>query len=77
MWFGKAIDDFNAGIESQGADGPQLVASVGNGFTSESTYPFHGKPFAHNHRPVVYVAYSFLAVPLVCSLAKLHVLAGK
>ncbi|KAL5534202.1 hypothetical protein ACEPAG_664 [Sanghuangporus baumii] len=34
MWFGKAIDDFNSGIKSMGNDGPALVASAGNGFTS-------------------------------------------
>lgn len=34
MWFGKAIDDFNAGIEALGGDAPAIVAGTGNGFTS-------------------------------------------
>jgi hypothetical protein len=36
MWFGKAVDDFNDSIISQGQQGPQLIAAIGNGFTSES-----------------------------------------
>jgi hypothetical protein len=41
MWFGlgKAVDDFNASIISQGQQGPKLIAETGNAFTSES------KPF--------------------------------
>jgi hypothetical protein len=35
MWFGKAIQDFNASIAAQGQQGPKLIASVGNAFTSE------------------------------------------
>ena len=35
MWFGKAVDDFNSSITSQGQQGPKLIASTGNGFTSE------------------------------------------
>lgn len=34
MWFGKAIDDFNKSIVAQGKNGPELIASAGNGFTS-------------------------------------------
>jgi hypothetical protein len=34
MWFGKAVTDFNATIQAQGAQGAQLVAGVGNAFTS-------------------------------------------
>ena len=34
MWFGKAVNDFNAGIQSQGSQAPQLVADTGNAFTS-------------------------------------------
>lgn len=37
MWFGKAVDDFNASIISQGQQGPKLIAATGNAFTSEST----------------------------------------
>jgi len=59
MWYGKAVDDFNAAILQAGSSGPQILASIENGFT------------------MVWVAYAFLAVPLVCSLAKLHVTAGK
>jgi len=33
MWFGKAVDDFNTSIASQGQQGPQLIAATGNAFT--------------------------------------------
>jgi len=56
MWFGKAVDDFNATILKGGSSSPQLVANTGNGFV------------------MVYVGFAFYAVPLVCSLAKLHVM---
>jgi hypothetical protein len=36
MWFGKAVLDFNASIVAQGQQGPKLIASIGNAFTSES-----------------------------------------
>ena len=35
MWFGKAVDDFNAAIVQEGKNAPQLIASVSNGFVSE------------------------------------------
>jgi hypothetical protein len=35
MWFGKAVQDFNASIAAQGKNGPQLIADLGNAFTSE------------------------------------------
>lgn len=57
MWFGKAVEDFNAAISKQGNGAPQLIASTSNGFT------------------MVWVAYAFYAVPLICSLAKLNVTA--
>jgi len=38
MWFGKAVDDFNATIEAQGESGPQLAASTGNAFTSTFSF---------------------------------------
>ncbi|KAI0704859.1 hypothetical protein BC835DRAFT_1410191 [Cytidiella melzeri] len=57
MWFGKAVEDFNAAILKGGADSPQLVANTANGFV------------------MIYVGFAFYAVPLVCSLAKLHVMA--
>lgn len=34
MWFGKAVDDFNRGIQFMGTQGPKLVANTGNAFTS-------------------------------------------
>lgn len=34
MWFEKAVEDFNKSIISQGKNGPELVASTANGFTS-------------------------------------------
>ncbi|KAF4623331.1 hypothetical protein D9613_001816 [Agrocybe pediades] len=33
MWFGKAVQDFNASIAAQGQQGPELIASTGNAFT--------------------------------------------
>lgn len=33
MWFGKAVQDFNASIVAQGQQGPKLIASIGNAFT--------------------------------------------
>lgn len=45
MWFGKAIDDFNASIESQGQQGPQLIAATANGFTMVwVAYAFYAIP---------------------------------
>jgi hypothetical protein len=34
MWFGKAVEDFNRGIQEAGSNAPQLIASTSNGFTS-------------------------------------------
>jgi len=33
MWFGKAVQDFNASVVAQGQQGPKLIASIGNAFT--------------------------------------------
>ncbi|KAF5314039.1 hypothetical protein D9611_006897 [Ephemerocybe angulata] len=33
MWFGKAVQDFNATIAAEGAQGPKLIAEIGNAFT--------------------------------------------
>jgi len=33
MWFGKAVQDFNASITSQGQQGAKLIANTGNAFT--------------------------------------------
>jgi len=45
MWFGKAVDDFNATIEAQGESGPQLAASTGNAFTMVwVAYAFYAVP---------------------------------
>jgi len=45
MWFGKAVDDFNASIVSQGQNGPQLIASTGNAFTMVwVAYAFYAAP---------------------------------
>ncbi|KAF5374846.1 hypothetical protein D9758_000252 [Tetrapyrgos nigripes] len=59
MWFGKAVQDFNRSVASQGSEGPELIASDGNAFT------------------MVWVAYAFYAVPVICSMAKLNVTASK
>ena len=34
MWFGKAVEDFNAAILKGGSGSPQLVANTANGFVS-------------------------------------------
>ena len=39
MWYGKAVDDFNAAILQAGSSGPQILASIENGFTSMSYFP--------------------------------------
>jgi len=45
MWFGKAVDDFNASITSQGQQGPKLIATTGNGFTMVwVAYAFYAVP---------------------------------
>ncbi|TFK41124.1 hypothetical protein BDQ12DRAFT_710948 [Crucibulum laeve] len=45
MWFGKAIQDFNASIQSQGEKGPKLIASSGNAFTMIwVAYAFYAVP---------------------------------
>jgi len=45
MWFGKAVDDFNASIEAQGQQAPHLIASTGNGFTMVwVAYAFYAVP---------------------------------
>ena len=41
MWFGKAVDDFNEQIQQEGSDAPQLVATIQNGFISESASLSH------------------------------------
>lgn len=80
MWFGKAVDDFNASIISQGEQGPKLIAATGNAFTSESKkthffFFFHSK--LTRLLAVVWVAYAFYAVPVITSLTKLNVTATK
>jgi len=45
MWFGKAVDDFNASIISQGQQGPKLIATTGNAFTMVwVAYAFYAVP---------------------------------
>jgi len=45
MLFGKTVDDFNNTIVSLGAEGPQLVATNGNGFTMVwVAYAFYAVP---------------------------------
>ena len=38
MWFGKAVEDFNRGIQEAGNNAPQLIAATSNGFTSMFFY---------------------------------------
>jgi hypothetical protein len=75
MWFGKAIQDFNASIAQQGKNGPSLIASSGNAFTSQFVLPIHSRTMLI-FPLVAWVAYAFYAIPIVCSLAKLNVTTG-
>lgn len=75
MWFGKAVLDFNASIVVQGQQGPNLIASIGNAFTSESL--ILSILIKVNSALVVWVGYAFFAVPVITSMAKLNVMATK
>ena len=79
MWFGKAVQDFNASIAAQGKNGPQLIADLGNAFTSEfKTQPIVPLRYFSDFLGIVaWVAYAFYAVPIIASLAKLNVTATK
>jgi hypothetical protein len=77
MWFGKAVQDFNASIAAQGKNGPQLFADLGNAFTSEFSQTLSHRDFSEYLRIVAWVAYAFYAVPVIASLAKLNVTATK
>jgi len=45
MWFGKAVEDFNNFIVSQGNNAPKLLAETGTGFTMVwVAYAFHAAP---------------------------------
>ena len=75
MWFGKAVEDFNRAIEQGGNNAPQLIAQLSNGFTS--AFSCSALSILLSHIPVVvWVAYAFYGVPLVCVLAQLHVTSG-
>jgi len=77
MWFGKAVQDFNASIAAQGKNGPQLIADLGNAFTSELQPTLPMGFFSDCLGIVAWVAYAFYAVPIIASLAKLNVTATK
>jgi hypothetical protein len=77
MWFGKAVDDFNTSITSQGQHAPQLIAATGNAFTSESNQTFFVDSDLTRILAVVWVAYAFYAIPVITSLTKLNVTATK
>jgi len=81
IWFEKAIDDFNQSIIAQGKNGPELLAATGNGFTSayraNRTQKFHQLMIHLSPFTVIWIAYAFYAAPLVASLAKINVAAGK
>jgi len=51
MWFEKAVQDFNASIAAQGQQGPKLLASTGNAFTSEYTVVDNPWPL-HSYLPL-------------------------
>jgi hypothetical protein len=40
MWLGKAVEDFNASIQTIDSFGPQLAANIGNAFTSACAFLF-------------------------------------
>ncbi|KAN0125131.1 hypothetical protein V8E52_001683 [Russula decolorans] len=45
MWFGKAVEDFNRGIQEAGNNAPQLIAATSNGFTMAwVAYAFYAVP---------------------------------
>ncbi|KAF8168066.1 hypothetical protein B0H34DRAFT_792720 [Crassisporium funariophilum] len=45
MWFGKAVQDFNASVAAQGQQGPKLIAATGNAFTMVwVAYAFYAVP---------------------------------
>jgi len=45
MWFGKAVQDFNDFIVSEGHNGPNLIANLGSGFTMVwVAYAFYAVP---------------------------------
>jgi hypothetical protein len=71
MWFGKAVDDFNIQIAQMGKSGPQIQASLSNGFTSTSSIQ-RATRYVLTIMTVLWVAYAFGAVPLMCVLMKLH-----
>jgi hypothetical protein len=41
LWFGKMAVDFNQAIAREGSKAPQLIATVGNAFTSEFDFGLH------------------------------------
>lgn len=73
--YGQAVDSFNFNVQQLGPSPQVLAAEIGNGFigTLSRIYTFSSVLIV---AIVVWVAYAFYAVPVVCSLAKLHVLAG-
>lgn len=45
MWFGKAVEDFNRGIQEAGNNAPQLIAATSNAFTMAwVAYAFYAVP---------------------------------
>lgn len=45
MWFGKAVEDFNNSIISEGQQGAKLIANIGNAFTMVwVAYAFYAVP---------------------------------
>ncbi|KAG5648019.1 hypothetical protein DXG03_007053 [Asterophora parasitica] len=76
MWFGKAVQDFNHSIQIQGEQGPKLIATVGNAFTSEMPIILT-RPSTNKFKQVAWVAYAFYAIPVIFSMTKLNVKASK
>jgi hypothetical protein len=75
MWFGKAVEDFNQAIVDGGNNAPQLIAQLSNGFTSTCSCSV-SSTLESDIPVVVWVAYAFYGVPLICVLARLHVTNG-
>lgn len=72
MWLGRAVEDINAQVLNLGKAAPQLHAEVANGFTSTSPPRRRAVTACADPRAVIWVAQAFAAVPVVCSLMKLH-----
>jgi len=72
MWFGKAVQDFNSSVIQQGAQGPNVIASIGNGFNSTSYISFISAKLTV-FPLVIWVASAFSGAPVIVCLMKLTI----